>query len=239
MRNARHTGTFNITLLSTQLQERFHSLFTVVEKKTIFSWIEAPIATAQVVVTDDKNAALPPTASHCLAFVGSRVDAEGLKLGFKHIFQIEPGFTVSQLLDVLDRAAVRLLDSRHTAPQAPAPVREANIVRYKLKRWVVLSKEFAAANYTTAVALLTRGHVTLEAISDHTGLASEEVRALIAELDSQDALLISEEAPVPAPPKVPTQSSQPKTDNSADKGQTGMFGKLARWLSTNRSFSSK
>lgn len=236
MRNARHTGTFNITLLSAQLQERFHSLFTVVEKRTIFSWVEAPIATAQVVVTDDKNATLPATASPCLAFVGSRIDAEGLKPGFKHIFQIEPSFTVSQLLDVLDRAAVRLLDSRHATLQAPAPAREASIARYKLKRWVVLSKDFASASYTTAVALLTRGHVTLEAICAHTGLAFEEARALIAELDSQGALLISDEAPAAALPETPAQS---KADSSADKGQNGMFGKLARWLSANRSFSAK
>ncbi len=108
-------------LLAPALRARFAELFGVAARKSVFAWRESPLQQAQVAVLDLSSnlmrlQPLPP----CVIWVG--VDQPSARFPDAWVGRLAPNYTLSDLIDILDRAAVFLLDWKARQPMAPVAV---------------------------------------------------------------------------------------------------------------------
>jgi hypothetical protein len=219
-----HTATFSAALLSPAARERFLALFTVAERKSIFGWQEASLVRAELVILDGEQNSLPVVGAPCVVFVGASIAAATGKL--KRCFQLTPDFTISQLLDVLDRSAVWLLELRTQAQMRLQETGDAGSPGYKLRRWVTLAGEFSGSGYTRAMALLTREPMTLEKLCSHSGLDNRECRKLLEQLARLDVVQTFQAT---------TRSPRGTDPSDRQREGSGLLSKLSRWLRQGRS----
>lgn len=102
-------GRLAFSLLMPPMQARFVDLFEVASRRSVFSWSASALADAQVVVLDgaSEHVQLQPMPP-CVIWVGRERQAAsdfGEWEGY-----LGEDFTVSDVIDILDRAAVFLLD---------------------------------------------------------------------------------------------------------------------------------
>ncbi|WP_124458919.1 hypothetical protein [Variovorax sp. KBW07] len=219
-----HTATFNAALLSPAVRERFQTLFSVAERKSVLAWQEAPLPRAEVVICDSDLQDLPTEGSSCTVFVGTAVaSTQPAATSATRRFQLMPDFTVGQLLDTLDRAAVWLLEVRNQKRMQRAQDAELPSSSYQLRRWVTLPAELSTPGYIRAMALLTREPMSMERLCNHSGLLGWQAHELLAELKRLDVLSVTG-----APPRRPSGQATASNANSRDRG--GFFSKLSRWL---------
>lgn len=108
-------------LLAPALRTRFSELFSVAARKSVFAWRESPLDQAQVVVLDVSSnlmrlQPLPP----CVIWVGR--EQPGARFSDAWVGRLAQDYTVADLIDILDRAAVFLLDWKARQPAAPVVV---------------------------------------------------------------------------------------------------------------------
>ena len=224
-----NTATFNAALLPPDIRTRFQSIFKVAERKSVVAWKESTVDDAELLVVDDEPPALPGDGPTCTIFVGPSAMAHtGPQTQMQRRFQLAPDFTVNQLRDTLDRAAVWLLDMRsqsemHADEAEAQSQRQAEDTQYKLLRWVTLGPNFSAPGYTRAAALLTREPMSLERLCEYSGLSEVQGRDLLKELKRLGGLQVMERTEKTAAPlPVPGTTG------------TGFFSKLSRWLRQGR-----
>lgn len=226
-----NTATFNTALLSPDIRMRFQSIFKVAERRSVVAWKESALGNAELLVVDSEPPAQLGDGPTCTIFVGPPATAHvGSQPQMKRRFQLTPEFTVNELCDTLDRAAVWLLDMRSQsdiyANEAEArPLSQDEDTQYKLRRWVTLGPNFSVHGngYTRAAALLTRESMSLERMCEHSGLSKEHGRYLLEELERLGVLqVIDRVAETAATPSAPGNIG------------TGFFSKLSRWLRQNR-----
>lgn len=114
-------GDLASSLLAPALRTRFSELFGVASRKSVFAWRESPLQQAQVVVLDVSSnlmrlQPLPP----CVIWVGS--DQPSARFPDAWVGRLAQNYTLSDLIDILDRAAVFLLDWKARQPIAPVAV---------------------------------------------------------------------------------------------------------------------
>lgn len=233
------TGELASSLLAPGLRARFFELFGVASRKSVFAWHEAVLPQAQVVVLDmssdlSRLQFRPP----CVIWVGGL--PAGASLG-AWTGRLAADYTVADLIDVLDRAAVFLLDwkARRPVPTAVAPARAladsgvpppaapgamgaAQGTRYRLAAWIVLGAPFDGAGCTSALALLARQPVTAQQLQQHSGLPPAMVLDLLQELARRKVL----QASVLAPPATPA----PHAPRGAAAVHQGFVRRLSHWL---------
>ncbi|MFN3438200.1 MAG: hypothetical protein ACK41V_10930 [Acidovorax sp.] len=118
-------GELSTDLLGAALHTRFSELFAVAARKSVFLWSESPLDQAQVVMLDASSnllrlQPLPP----CVIWLGYEQPAAGFSDAW--VGRLAQDHTVADLIDILDRAAVFLLDwkarqpATATAGQPPA-----------------------------------------------------------------------------------------------------------------------
>jgi hypothetical protein len=220
-----HTATFNSALLSPAVRERFQTLFSVAERKSVLAWQEAPLPRAEVVICDSDLQDLPTEGSSCTVFVGAAMaPTQPAATGATRRFQLMPDFTVGQLLDTLDRAAVWLLEVRSQKRVQRAQEAELPSSSYQLRRWVTLSADLSAPGYIRAMALLTREPMSMERLCNHSGLLGWQAHELLAELKRLDVLSVT------GATACRPSSSQAAASNANPRGSGGFFSKLSRWL---------
>jgi hypothetical protein len=117
-------GELAFGLLAPALHARFAALFSVAARKSVFAWRESPVGQAQVVVLDVSSnlmrlQPLPP----CVIWVGR--DQPTAHLPEAWVGRLPQDYTVADLIDILDRAAVFLLDWRARRPDPVAVVQQA------------------------------------------------------------------------------------------------------------------
>ena len=98
-------------LLAPAVHARFSQLLGVAARKSVFAWQDSSVQQAQLVVLDASSSAVvirpsPP----CFLWIGVRTPATSLNGTWTAY--LAPDFTISDLIDVLDRAAVFLMDWR-------------------------------------------------------------------------------------------------------------------------------
>lgn len=219
-------GELASSLLAPTLRARFSELFGVASRKSVFSWQESVLPEAQVVVVDGASDLMrlqnrPP----CVIWVGAAQPPAGTTGAWTG--RLAQDYTVADLIDILDRAAVFLLDWRARQPMelaAPASAATDNVplTRYRLESWVFLGAPFDGAGHVRALALLARQPVTAQQLQKHSGLALALVADLLQELARRKVLRASAAAPAAMP--VPTRS------RVAAPAHQGLVQRLSRWL---------
>lgn len=225
-----NTATFNAALLPPDIRTRFQSIFKVAERRSVVAWKESTLDDAELLVVDHEPPALPGDGPTCTIFVGLPAVAHaGAQTQMQRRFQLAPDFTVNQLRDTLDRAAVWLLDMRsqsemHADEAEAQPPRQAEDTQYKLRCWATLGPNFAAPGYTRAAALLTREPLSLERLCEYSGLSKAHGRDLLQELKRLGVLQVME------------RTEKTATTSPSVPGNTGngFFSKLSRWLRQGR-----
>lgn len=106
-------------LLAPALRPRFFELFGVASRKSVFAWQESELPEAQVAVLDGTSDLMrlqpvPP----CVIWVGREQAAPGPRSAW--VGRLAADYTLSDLIDILDRAAVFLLDWKARQPAAAA-----------------------------------------------------------------------------------------------------------------------
>ncbi|MEG0677928.1 MAG: hypothetical protein RR473_14930 [Comamonas sp.] len=94
------------------IKQRFETLFAVASRKSLSSWREVPPGSAQVLVVDGR-AAVPHAAAStpCVVYVGGEAANQPLGRSARGwAAHLDVNFTLTDLIDMLDRAAVFLMD---------------------------------------------------------------------------------------------------------------------------------
>ena len=229
MRMGHLQGGIAADLLVPAMRERFEKLFSVAARKSVFEWRNAPHAQADVVLVDGSvhpdALGYVPTCMVCVGEPGSAVRSTSPWQA-----RLTGNYTVADLIDVLDRAAVFLLDwqprqkrqSPAIASAAIAPVRSAAL--YRLGSWVSMGAPFNTNECLRALALLAQGAVSARQISEHSGLEPVRTTALLNELQQRQVLVVSATAVVPAAPLRPHSAiARPEAGQS-------LVRRLSHWL---------
>ncbi|WCM92810.1 MarR family transcriptional regulator [Acidovorax sp. NCPPB 2350] len=217
-------------LLTPPLYARFVALFGVAARKSLLPWREVSAAEAQLLLVDHASSVQAGLAAPCLVFVGGSFPEKAPQAQW--VARLPLGYTLADLIDVLDRAAVFLMDWRlqHQvgggAAQVPAPAAvPAGDACFQLSAWVSLNAPFRSPGCVRALALLTRSPVTQRQLCEHSGLDAASAQALLAELARRGVLRTSAPAqsPAPAPALAPAQE--------APWGRSqGWVLRLTRWV---------
>ena len=197
-------------LLVPSTRERFDKLFAVAGRKSVFQWLATPHAQADLVLVD--GSAQPSMLGHvptCMVSMGEPGSAAASTSPWQA--RLSGNYTVAELIDVLDRAAVFLLDwQARQKQQRPAIANLASVANataesvslYRLGSWVSMGAPFNTNECLRALALLAQGAVSAHQISTHSGLAPARTTALLGELQQRGVLVVSSRAarPVSMPP---------------------------------------
>ena len=218
-------------LLTPSARHRFVQLFGVASRKSVLPWKEVVRDRAQLVVLEQGmvGAVSSLGSSPCVVTIGA-VQAPALNSA-SWTGRLEVNYTLSDLIDVLDRAAVFLLDwearqkmmaNRERAQQTQAPAATKQEFLYQLKAWVSMGSPFNNGACIRALALLSREPVSLAQLCTHSGLDNATARSLLVELGQRGVLrgiALQEKRPAPASsrPRQPVHSS-------------GLLGRLGRWI---------
>ncbi|MDA8446288.1 hypothetical protein [Paracidovorax valerianellae] len=214
-------------MLTPLFYERFSQLFSVAARKSLLEWREVATADAQVLLVDDASKAQPGCQAPCLVCVGGSFPEKAPQAQW--VARLQSGYTVADLIDVLDRAAVFLMDWRARQKMSGAAAEAAAMTaridfsaphqRFQLSTWVSLAAPFRSAGSMRALALLTRAPVSLAQLCEHSGLDPALAQALLAELSRRGVLRTEAVAP----------SATPVPDRPRPV-QTGLVQRLTRWV---------
>lgn len=227
LHSMRHTTTYSATLLPTTSGERFHALLKAAEPRCVCTWQEMPLGNAELLLLEGEAQTLSAGWPPCLVMIDCPVPLH-VAHPSQRIFHLDADFTVASLLDVLDRAAVWLLQIRSQRPSRVERAAQMASQRYKLRRWVTLGEEWTQREYTLAIALLTREFMAPEMLCNLSGLTKEQMQRLLAELTHLDALAV----------EISAHSSDPPPSDFFP-ARVGFFTRLSRLLMNTKSISNQ
>ena len=186
------------------LQQRFDSLFAVAARKSLSAWRQVPRAHAQVVVVDGSGPAPQGLdQAPCVVYVGGQARSQPLGRSTQRwAAHLDIDFTLADLIDMLDRATVFLMDwqvrqqasGAQSLQQALADLRLMGAKcphRIQIKAWITLPPPHHGAASLRALALLARGYIDARALSEHSGMELEQVTGLLALPQVQKVLRVS------------------------------------------------
>ena len=225
------TAGISADLLTPSARQRFAQLFGVAARKSVLPWKEVTRDRAQMLVIDTAMADAITTlrATPCVLCIG-HVRSEILS-NASWVGRLEVNYTLSDLIDVFDRAAVFLLDwearqkimanrAQIEEPAAQTPSAKQEFL-YQLKSWVSMGAPFNTGACIRALALLSRQPVSLGQLCTHSGLDAGMARNLLVELGNRGVLRgIAMQDLRPAPPQRPNQPVH----------SSGLLGRLGRWI---------
>lgn len=176
------------------VQQRFEALFAVASRKSLSGWRQVSSDSAEVLILDGSVPAAAPDAktSPCVVYVGGEASAQPLgrsSQGWAAHLDVE--FTLSDLIDMLDRAAVFLMDWKArqkasvalTLQRAMQDLQEQGLNcphRFQLKSWVALPGSANTAENMRALALMSRGPIAAQSLSDHSGMEVPQLISLLS-----------------------------------------------------------
>ena len=226
------TAGISAELLTPSVRHRFVQLFGVAARKSVLSWKEVPRDRSQLLMIDQGMADAISSLGNtpCVVAVGNV--GSSLLANASWVGRLEVGYTLGDLIDVLDRAAVFLLDwearQKVIANRAPAPAVEPQAAPtakqeflYQLKAWVSMGAPFNNGACIRALALLSREPGSLGQLCTHSGLDINTARNLLVELGNRGVLrgvaMQNHRPPASASTRQPVHSS-------------GLLGRLSRWI---------
>lgn len=205
----------NAALLPSALRMRFLGMLEVAARRSIVDWELAEGPSADVVLRERLGA----DDAHSVPIY---ISDKPLPHADVNLLRLERDFRVTALMDVLDLAAVRVMNRREQSARVAVALPEQNDARYRLKHWVFLGGNRSGANYMRVLAAMTREPVSRPWIMKTGGLNTLQVDSLLSELQLRGALV--SEVPAPAAPARPTSTVASR----------GFVSRLKRWIGGSR-----
>ena len=174
------------------VQQRFDALFAVASRKSLSAWTQVPSEAAEVLILDGAMPMQDDKAFPCVVYVGGDASLQPLgrsSQGWAAHLDVE--FTLSDLIDMLDRAAVFLMDwrARHRT-DAPLSLQRALQElqqqgvdcphRFQIKSWVALPGSANSAQNLRVLALLARGPIDARSLAEHAGIEMPQLSTLLS-----------------------------------------------------------
>ncbi|QXZ08985.1 hypothetical protein KUF54_13165 [Comamonas sp. Y33R10-2] len=226
-------------LWTVEVQQRFDSLFAVASRKSLSGWRLVPKQSAEVLVLDGSKplVAQDEITAPCVVYVGG--DASRQPLGRSSqgwAAHLDVDFTLSDLIDILDRSAVFLMDwrARHkpsvilTLSRALDELKQQGfdcVHRFQLRSWVALHGSANTAANMRVLALLSRGPIDAKSMSDHSGMDLSQLLALLSLPQVQTVLRCSIGSPQVAAAAPKLTKTQPATSATRQ-----WVSKLTGWI---------
>jgi len=220
------TAGISAELLTPSSRHRFEQLYGVASRKSVLPWKEVPRDRAQLIVLDQgmADAISSLGKAPCVVCIGQVKTA--MLDGATWVGRLDANYTLSDLIDMFDRAAVFLLDwdarnkvMRKESEQAAATPQE---FRYQLKSWVSVGAPFNTGACIRALALLSREPVSIAQLCLHSGLDTMVARGLLVELGRRGVL---RGVALPAIPAASSPSHPREPLHSK-----GLLSRLGRWI---------
>lgn len=215
-------GAIADSLLAPATRQRFQQLFEVAGRRSMFAWSPVPSEIADVVIVDDSvmpHSLVPDTA--CFVCVGD--SANRVPESAASIVRLAPDYSVSDLMNALDRAGVFLMDWRarkaSAAMKSSQPMVEVQL--YRLRSWVSMGAPFNDRTSQRALALLSQKALSVDQLCLHSGMTPASAKELLRELQRQQALVVTvaaERTAAAAPRRIATNV------------QPSLVQRLSRWL---------
>ena len=202
-------------LLSDALRTRFLAMLDVAARRSIVAWELTDGATADVVLHERIGADDSLT-------VPIYISDKPLQHGDVNLLRLDHEFRLSALIDVLDLAAVRVMNRREQSARMAFAMAPQPDMRYRLKHWVFLGGNRAGANYIRVLAAMSREAVSRQWILQKGGLSDAQTDSLLAELQLRGALI--SEAPA-------VSVRERATSTPASRG---FVSRLKRWIGGSR-----
>ncbi|RYF82309.1 MAG: hypothetical protein EOO29_07520 [Comamonadaceae bacterium] len=202
-------------LLPPELRTRFLAMLEVAARRSIVAWELVDGAAADVVLRErlgaDDGRTVPIYISH-----------SPLQHADVNLLRLAPDFRLSGLMDVLDLAAVRVMNRREQSARDTVTLPPQPDMRYRLKHWVFLGSNRAGANYMRVLAAMSRDAISRQWMLQKGGLDDGQADSLLAELQLRGALI--SEAPAMAAPE----------RASTTPASRGFVSRLKRWIGGSR-----
>lgn len=205
------------------VQQRFEELFAVAARKSLSAWRQVPRHAAEVLVIEGLESLLARAEARapCVVYLGGEPAMQPLGRSSQGwVVHLDVDFTLSDLIDMLDRAAVFLMDwkARHGAG-APLSLQSALQELqsqgvdcthcFQIKSWVALPGSANSAQNMRVLALLARGPINARSLAEHAGIEMQQLWTLLSLPQLQSVLSCSqpgsEESAAAAKPSVARQ----------------------------------
>ncbi|MBF5007554.1 hypothetical protein [Diaphorobacter caeni] len=225
-------------LLAPAYLDRFVALFGVAARKSLIEWERASTGEAQLALLDaSSRGEVVPASTPCVIYIGQSSSVAEKSRAGRWVSHLPAEFTVSDLIDALDRAAVFLMD--WTARQKMAAAKVAAVVeaaapaeqdgpddQYQLTSWVSLDAPYNTGACVRAMALLTRAPINIRQLCGHSGLDQDTARALITSLNRRGVLRHTAH-------KTAVAMSSNAAQEQVNRGRpvrVGLIQRLTRWV---------
>lgn len=203
-------------LLTPELRTRFLAMLEAAARRSIVAWELVDGAAADVVLRErmgaDDGRSMP-----------IYISSTPLPHADFNFLRLDLDFRLSALMDVLDLAAVRVMNRREQSARETVAMPPQSDMRYRLKHWVFLGSNRTGANYMRVLAAMSREAVSRQWMLQKGGLDDAQANSLLAELQLRGALI--SEAPAVA-------LSERAGTTSASRG---FVSRLKRWIGGSRS----
>ncbi|EED69748.1 hypothetical protein [Comamonas testosteroni] len=223
------------------VQQRFEALFAVAARKSLSAWRQVPRQAAEVLVIEglDSLLAREEARAPCVVYLGGEPAMQPLGRSSQGwAAHLDADFTLSDLIDMLDRAAVFLMDwrARHRT-DAPLSLQRALQElqqqgvdcphRFQIKSWVALPGSANSALHMRVLALLARGPIDARSLAEHAGIEMPQLSTLLSLPELQAVLHCSLRGP-----EQPADARKSSTPRQAATSVTLQWvSKLTGWIS--------
>ncbi|RYF69127.1 MAG: hypothetical protein EOO29_33965 [Comamonadaceae bacterium] len=189
------------------LRARFLAMLEAASGRGIVDWKLADGMAADVVLVERQAPAGSQAITICLG------DAPAMQA--MNSLRLQTGFSPGALMDVLDLAALRVMDVHTEEARAAVAMPVQPEARYRLKHWVFLGGSCATPQHKRVLATMSRQAVSRQWMLHSGGLSEAQADFLLAELQLRGAL---------------TRDTSGKVAHANARGTSASRGLMARFL---------
>lgn len=205
---------------------RYELLMQIANERTVFRWITSDLKFASVALLDpsvfDPREMLPANCI-CIWISESPDHPPG-----RGNMSLPLNFRLQDLINVLDRAALRILDLKIEQIGTHEVSDFVSQRIYRISRWINLGHDFSPIRFQKILAVMTKQSVSWHWLLTYGGLTERDAYMFLDELRKKEVLIEGGELPIAL------ESAQPAYLDQKESG-VGMFvKKINQWLGRNR-----
>jgi hypothetical protein len=183
----RKTSFISVKYLAEKEFLRYDLLMQIADEKTISQWRPSDLKLASVALLDMTIfAAREPLPANCVCIWISESPAYP---GRKGDMTLLPNFGVSDLINALDRAALRLLDMKAANDSPDIESEPLSQKTYRISKWVSLEHGFSTLRFQKILAIMTKQDISWGWLLTYGGLTERDAMLFLGELRKKSALV--------------------------------------------------